>query len=198
MANTIRTLALALTLTLPGFLPSAVAADSDRSGEAAMGHGMDPDELEGGSENPDDLTGRSEDPDDRTVGSEDPDDMVVGAEDPDGLVGKSTNPDARVGTSTDLSALQESDDSENLLHSAPERDAEVSPPGPNATASVLAAWSQVQSAEFNLKAADGVYEDMIANDYPRGERRARIIEERNDAVEAVNRARERYTQLQGG
>ena len=60
-----------------------------------------------------------------------------------------------------------------------------------------AAWRQVGSAERNLDANNDVYESMMDANYPRGERRARIIAERNDSIEAVNRARTHYSELRG-
>ncbi len=60
-----------------------------------------------------------------------------------------------------------------------------------------ASWRQVESAERNLDAIDDVYESMMDANYPRGERRARIIDERNDSIEAVNRARTHYSELLG-
>jgi hypothetical protein len=39
---------------------------------------------------------------------------------------------------------------------------------------------------------------MLDANYPRGERRVRIIAARNDLIEVVNRARTHYSELRGG
>jgi hypothetical protein len=189
---TLLAIGLGTTFGMPAV---AALADSDSYGEPAMGHSMDPDDLEVDAEDLDDLQGHSQDPDDLVAESQDPDDMVADSVDPDTLLAESKDPDDMVGDSTDLGDLRESDGSENAVSPPPALVAEVPPPDPNASATTRAAWRQVGSAEQNLDAINDVYSNMMDSNYPRGERRARIVSERNDAIRAVNRARENYARL---
>jgi len=158
---------------------------------------MDPDDLVVESEDPDDMVGHSKDPDDLVVESEDPDDMVGHSEDPDDLVVESEDLDAHVGRSHELGDLPEDSGRENLPDPMPQLVPESPAPGPNDDSNVHAAWRAVQAAERNMEAANDIYANMIDTDYPRGERRERIIEDRRTAFEGVNQARLRYTKLLG-
>jgi hypothetical protein len=167
-------------------------ANPDSSGGPARGHSSDPDDRTGHSRSLDSADhGTSESPDDRRGRSEDPGDRRGFARNPCSLVAVDQDPDGMTGRSTDLGDLRDSGGSGSEAELVPA----VSPPGPSADASALAAWRQVESAESNLNAINDVYQNMLANDYPRGDRRARILTERNDAIEGVNRARTHYSQL---
>ena len=169
-------LALLVTALAFAFLATHAVAEDDEAGPE-MGRSLDPDDLTVESEDSDDMEGDSEDPDDLVVGSEDPDDMV--------------------GRSYELDELSEDSGSANLPDPMPQLVAEPSPPGPNDGSQVHAAWRAVQAAERNMEASNDIYANMMENDYPRGERRARIIEERRATFEEVNQARLRYNELRG-
>jgi hypothetical protein len=179
-------LALLATVLAFAFLATHAFADDDEAGPE-MGHSLDPDDLTVESEDSDDMEGNSENPDDLVVGSEDPDDMVGGSEDPD----------EQVGRSYELDDLTDDSGSQNLPDPMPQLVAEPSPPGPNDGSQVHAAWRAVQAAERNMEASNDIYANMIEKDYPRGEQRARIIEERRAAFDEVNQARLRYNELRG-
>ncbi|MGH0034953.1 MAG: hypothetical protein ACQGVK_07985 [Myxococcota bacterium] len=197
-ADVSRALLAIVGLALAGGGAAAPAwsdSDADSYGRPEMGRSVDPDGLDAESEDPDDRVGESRDPDDMTAGSEDPDGLMVESGDPDSMTTDSEDPDDHRGRHSDLGDLRESDGGEGRAAPAPELVARAAPPGPGASAAVMAAWRRVGSAERNLEAMNDVYQKMMHTDYPRGERRARIIAERNEALEAVNRARTRYAQL---
>ena len=194
MVRTLATLAIGLGMTL-SLLGAAAWADSDSYGDPAMGHSIDPDTLEVESGDLDSFEGHSKDPDDMVAETVDPDDLVADSIDPDTLLAESKDLDDMVGESTDLGDLRESDGSENAPRRNPKLVAEVPAPGPNADGTTRAAWRQVGSAERNLDSMNDVYARMMDTNYPRGERRARIVAERNDAIEAVNLARNRYSRI---
>jgi hypothetical protein len=162
-----------------------------------MGQSMDPDDLTVESEDVDDMEGHSEDPDDLVVESEDPDDMMGHSEDPDDMVAESEDLEDHKGRSYQLDDLPQDSGSENLPDPMPQLVAEPSPPGPNDGPEVHAAWRAAEAAERNMEASNDIYANMIAKDYPRGERRAQIIEERRAAFERVNQTRQRYNKLRG-
>jgi hypothetical protein len=189
-------LALFATAVAVAFLPTEAFASDGETGPA-MGHSTDPDDLVVESEDPDDMVGRSEDSDDLVVESEDPDDMVGRSEDSDDLLVESEDPDALVGDSQDLADLPEDSGRENLPDPMPQLVPEPPAPGPNDGPTVHAAWRAVQAAERNMEASNDIYSNMIDTNYPRGERRERIIEERRAAFEEVNQARQRYNKLRG-
>lgn len=132
--------------------------------------------------------GQSLDPDDLTVESEDPDDMVGGSEDPDDLVGDSEDLDAHRGDGYELGGLPADSGSANLPAPMPQLVAK--PPAPTFDDS-----PEVHAAERNMDASNDIYTHMVENDYPRGTRRERIIEERRAAFENVNRTRRHYMEL---
>jgi len=175
MAPFLRFALLVTALTFTFFAAHALA-DDDEAGPA-MGHSLDPDDL--------------------TVESEDPDDMMGDSKDPDDLVVESEDLEDHAGRSYELGDLPQDSGSQNLPDPMPQLVAEPSPPGPNDGSQVHAAWRAVQSAERNMEASNDIYANMIDNNYPRGERRARIIEERRAAFDEVNQARLRYSKLRG-
>ena len=189
-------LALFATALAVSFLSTASFAGDDEAGPA-MRHTMDPDGLVVDSEDPDDLEGRSEDPDDLVVESEDPDQMMGRSENPDDMGAESEDLDAHGGRSYEADDLPQDSGSENLPDPMPQLVAEPSPPGPNDGSQVRAAWRAVQAAERNMEASNDIYTNMIDNNYPRGERRAKIIEERRASFERVNETRQRYNELRG-
>jgi hypothetical protein len=143
------------------------------------------------------MEGHSEDPDDLVVESEDPDDMMGHSEDPDDMVAESEDLEDHKGRSNELDGLPQDSGSENLPDPMPQLIAEPSPPGPNDGPEVHAAWRAAEAAERNMEASNDIYANMIDKDYPRGERRAQIIEERRAAFERVNQTRQRYNKLRG-
>jgi len=191
MTNRWRECLLALAISL---LLASGAAANDRSGEPAMAETEDPDEMVGHSEDPDEMEGRSFDPDAFEVESEDPDDLTGHSEDPDDMLAEAEDPDEMEGRSHDLSDL-ETDRHQQVA------EAEIAPlpepPGPNDGATVQAAWRRVESSTTHMGTMNDTYESMMDANYPRGDRRAAIITERNDAIEAANRARAEYTKLSG-
>jgi len=195
MAGFVRLVLLVTAFTF-AFVATQAFADDDEAG-AAVGHSADPDGMTAGSEDVDDLEGQSGNSDDMVMGSEDPDDMTGRSEDPDHMVGDSEDLDSRVGHSSELDDLAEDSGGGNLPDPMPQLVAEPSPPGPDDGSQVHAAWRSVQAAERNMEAANDTYSNMIESDYPRGEQRARIIEERRAAFEEVNQARRRYNELRG-
>ena len=193
MASLLR-LALLVTALAFAVLGTHTFAEDDETGPA-MGHSMDSDDLTVENEDVDDLEGDSEDSDDLVVESEDPNDMVGRSEDPDDMVAEGEDLDAHGGRRYELEDLPEDSGSENLPDPMPQLVAEPSPPGPDDGSQVHAAWRAVQAAERNMEASNDIYANMIAKDYPRGERRAQIIEERRAAFERVNQTRLRYNEL---
>lgn len=187
-------LAVAIALVLLG---GTAWADADRYGDPEMGRSMDEGGLTVESEDPDDAEQASGNPDDITVKTDDPDEMTGESGSPDTPTAATEEPDEVMGHSTDLGTLPTDEAAEKETRPAPQLVPEVPPPDPDASASVRAAWREVESAERNLDAINAVYGKMREANYPRGERRVRIIAERNDMIEAVNRARTHYSELRG-
>ena len=175
MASLLR-LAILVTALAFAFLASYAFAEDDEAGPE-MGHSLDPDDL--------------------TVESEDLEDMEGDSRDPDDLVVESEDLEAHMGETYELGDLPEDSGSANLPDPMPQLVAKPSPPGPNDGSQVHTAWRAVQAAERNMEASNDIYANMIENDYPRGERRVRIIEERRAAFERVNETRQRYNELRG-
>jgi hypothetical protein len=160
----------------------------------SLAESEDLDDRIGESEDPDEMRGHSKDPDSLVEDSEDPDDLRGRYGDPDDMQGTSHDPDEMTGRSHELSNLPAavSDESSEIrIVEMPE------PPGPNDGARTRAAWSRVESSSTYLDGMNDTYQRMMDANYPRGERRARIIAERNAAIEAANQARTAYRELQG-
>jgi hypothetical protein len=180
---------LALAISL--LLASPAAAD-DRSGAPAMAESGDPDDMVGDTEDPDEMEGHSSDPDRFAVESEDPDDLTGHSEDPDDMRGEAEDPDEMEGRSHDLSDLstdRHQQVAEVEIAPLPE------PPGAGDGVRVQAAWHTVESSTSYLDSMNDTYQNMLDTNYPRGDRRAAIISERNDAIEAANGARAEYSAL---
>jgi len=191
-------LRLALLVTALAFaFFSAPAFSGDYEAGPAVGNSLNSDDLTMKSGDVDNLDGHSGNPDNMAGRSEDPDHMVGGSEDPDDTVAESEDLDKQVGRSQQLDGLPEDSGSGSLPDPMPQLVAEPSPPGPDDGSEVHAAWRAVQAAERNMEASNDIYANMIDNDYPRGEQRARIIEDRRASFEEVNQARLRYNELRG-
>lgn len=189
------------SLVLSAFLlaagPGFAQSDDDPFGEPAMARETDVDQVEGGFEDPDDMVTGSGQLGNHEAGFESPDSRVVGAERIGNHEAGYEDPTAMPGHSDDLANLPMESGNAEALHPAPTLVAAPTAPGPNATSETRALWRELQSAEASLQASEGTYANMINRNYPTGERRQQIIDERNAAVDAVNQARTRYAEASG-
>jgi hypothetical protein len=183
-----------LTLVLGlGALPDRVGAEGWSGDDAAETTAGDLDDHEAQSENPDGLTTDSRNPDDMVVGSETMEGRVVGAEDPDSMVAAPGVLDQHEATSENLSDLP------NVKPDAGYVEIEV--PGqadwePTTDPQVLLARQNLLRAEARARAAITTYGDAERRDYPRGQARVRIVEERNAAMAALEEAKARLADVQ--
>ena len=107
----------------------------------------------------------AENSDDRIAGSENPDDLTTGSEDPDALDTGSEDSDRMLG---------------GPRPAAPETASE-----PDA----LQAKRNLLRAERRAAAAEAAYSKMRTRDYPRGDARAEIVQEREAAAQALEQAK---------
>jgi hypothetical protein len=138
----------------------------------------------------------SEDPDGMTVGSGDPEKDLEGSEDPDGMTDGSEDPDAMVTGAENIDRHEEnSQDLTNLHVAAPDpgdEPIEVSGQSrwaPTADPEVVIARDNLIRAEKRATAARTAYGNMIETNYPAGDARIRIINERDEAMQALEKAK---------
>ncbi len=203
-------------------LAAQVGVADDRLNAPAMGESSSPDEHLATSSDPDSHLAQSEDLDDHEGQSKDLDDLVVESEDLDDLVVESEDLDDHMGYSKDLQDLPSAEDQQlqierETLQAMRERYREevrdeeaAEPPGDDASSpgnnrmnmQIAAIHEAKQALEISRKLAneaDDVYANMMRNDYPRGEARLKIVDERNIARDALRAAEQRYdAALDGG
>lgn len=180
-------MALAGLVAVLSILPAAAIANDDWDGGGA---------AESRAGDLDDHEADSEDASDRTVGSEDLEGMEVGSEDPDERQADSEDPDSRVVGAEDMERHEAADEELTDLPAArPDSGAEaIDVPGQahwQATTDpqVVIARDAVVRAERRAAAAEKAYGEMRQNNYPRGEARIRIVNERDDAQRALDEAK---------
>jgi hypothetical protein len=153
----------------------------------------------------DDYETSSEDPDARTTGSAEA--QVVDAEDPDREEASAGEMGDRMAAPGDLERqTTESRSLTNLPLDESGAEAEPIPievPGqsewePTTDPDVLVARRNLVRAQSRARAAIAAYGDMRRDDYPRGEARIRIVEERDAAVEALEAAKRALAEAERG
>ncbi len=117
-----------------------------------------------------------EDPEDRLTGSEDSDSMLEGSEDID-------------------DHMAESEDLTDLPEARPDSDDDpIDLPGqsrwqPTTDPEVVIARNNLLRTEQRAATAKAAYGDMLKRNYPRGEARVRIVNERDAAIKALDEAK---------
>ena len=183
---------IALAALLIPFAPVWAQDDEDSFGEPAIAEPLEPQDLTVGSEDLHDMRGETGTVRGHHADTEDPTKMVVGSENLHDMRGSYEDPTQMRGEHENVADLDVDHGDAQKPHPTPDLVAEPSPPGPNASSTERAMWRDLQASEANLDAISGTYENMMAKDYPRGERRQQIIDERDAAIEQVNRARTSY------
>jgi hypothetical protein len=175
------TLALALSLVL---IPGNAFADGWVDDQAADATAGDISDHEEGSDDPDLMTTGSHDPDAMTVDagtmstrmadSEDPDAMTTGVDAMDDVTGEGL---------TDLKTAKP--DEGFIALEAPGQ----SEWQPTTNARILLARQNLLRAEARAEAARTAYGDMMESNYPRGQARIRIVNERDASLKAFEEAK---------
>jgi hypothetical protein len=177
-----------LALALGALPAQAEAEDGWVDDEAAETTAGEIEEHEEQSQNPDDMTAGSRDPDAMTTQSETMAGRETRSQDPDAMVTGSSREDEVTGE--DLTDLREV---------APDRGfVPIDVPGqhdwqPTTNPEVLQARKRLLRAEKRAEAAQTAYGDMMMRNYPRGEARIRIVNERDAAMEALEEAKRELT-----
>jgi len=212
MTSEILKLALIGSAALALAAPLALATDS--LGDAGIGSSSSPDAHEESSESLDShhaTSGKignheetSENIDAHETGSENPDDLDAGPENiadhESGSVGlqdlgNADQQDAAVERTT-LKEVEASQPSAAPAHRA---ESTSSHRMSSQLANVHAAKQQVIAAKKRAATADDAYSQMMETDYPRGEARLKIVDERKLAHESLERAERNYdAALNGG
>jgi len=144
----------------------------------------------------DDHKATAGDPDDNVAESHDPDEMVVESESLEGRVVEAENPASMVTSAGDLDRHEGT--SENLTNMREEKSdvgfQEIEVPGqsewqPTTDAAVLLARKNLLRAQERAKAARTAYGDANRRNYPRGEARVRIVNERDASMRALEEAK---------
>lgn len=185
---------IALAALLLACAPVWAQDDEDSFGEPAIAEPLEPQDLTVGSEDLHDMRGEIGTVRGHHADTEDPTKMVVGSEDLHDMRGSYEDPTQMRGEHENIAGLDVDHGDALKPHPTPDLVDEPSPPGPNASSAERALWREVQASEANLDAISGTYENMMAKNYPRGERRQQIVDERDAAMEAVNRARTSYVE----
>ena len=202
-------------------LVAQVGFADDRFGKPAMAESSSPDDHLAESSDPDSDLADSEDPDDLVVGSEDLDSRVVGSEDPDAMVVGAESLDQHQGHSTALQDLPnarpegttdretgDDDPQRQRVENLYEENAEASSgaerkPAIGGVKGQIAAIHQAKQALAEAREqstqADTAYGRMMESGYPRGEARAKIVNDRKRAHKELEAAKQRYgAALDGG
>lgn len=186
--------AAVMALAVTGLVAPAAGADGFESNPPSSTTSDTMDDHQAGSEDPDDLLTGSEDADDSIAHSEDPDDMVTGSEDPDGMVVGAEQLGAHEGHSYG---------EQDLKQVAP--DAGASPIEMEGQAEwtatndpkLITARRELVRAQDRARQADTRYGDMIRRQYPTGAAREEIVRERDEAMAALESAKQKVRELQG-
>jgi hypothetical protein len=177
-------LALALG-ALPGLADAEDGWVDDEAAETTAG---EIEEHEESSQNPDDMTTGSHDPDAMTTRSGTMAGREARSDDPDAMVTGSSREDEVAG-----------EDLTDLPDVAPDRGfVPIDVPGqhdwpPTTNPEVLQARKRLLRAEKRAEAAQTAYGNMMMSNYPRGEARIRIVNERDAAMEALEEAKRELT-----
>jgi hypothetical protein len=181
-----RQMALAGLAAVLAILPGAAIAEDDRNEEGA---------AEARAGQLDDHEAEAEDPDDRTVGSEELDDMEAGSEDADQRRASSEDPDSMDVDSEDIERHEAaSEDLTDLPAARPDSDDDsIEAPGrtrweTTTDPEVVIARDNLARAERRTAAAEKAYGEMRQNNYPRGDARVRIVNERDEARRGLEEA----------
>ncbi len=149
----------------------------------------------------DSMTVETENPDSMTVGTEDPDDMTVGTrslpvpvdtEKPSAIPGTGLSPDSlTVGTEP----LSDAPSGSGLYGNAPNPGAapDLEPASPT---SLTEARAMLRRARARLQTANTAVGNMMERDYPKGQARLLLYDERKSAQQQVDQA-ERWVQQFG-
>lgn len=189
-----RTAALVLALFLACYPALATADDGQDSGPASAQSGR----ME-------DHEAHSRSPEGMTVGSHDPDEMTVGSESMDGRIATPRDPETMVTDSEKMTAHEASSEDVTLLEAArpaPGFEA-IEIPGQSEWQSttdpaVLMARRNVLRAEKRARAARTTYGEMMERNYPRGEARIRIVNERDASMKAFEEAKSALAEADAG
>jgi hypothetical protein len=186
-----RVLVVILAIAFGGFAGVALADVDmddmdDMDGGAAETTAGQLDDHEAHSKNPDDMTAESRDPDEMTVESEKLDDHMADSENPDDMMAKSQDPDELVVESENLSDLPEEkpDSGYESIEVPGQKSWE-----PTTDPELLAARKNLVRAQNRAEVARTVYGDTMRRNYPRGEARVRIVEERDASSEDLEKAK---------
>jgi len=172
-------------------LPGISRADGWRDSDPARTTAGDLEDHQAESKDPSSLEAESHD---MVQGhSEDPDDMVVESEQED--VVEAGHLEDHHGSSTDL---------QDLRFEKPDQGQEVIDDGrlarvveTNLSAKQLVAKQHLERAQANAERARSVYGDMIRRNYPRGDARKRIVEQRDETLRALEKARSDFDDAMG-
>jgi hypothetical protein len=165
---------------------TSVAADGWAGDDAAEATAGQLDDHEEGSEDPNDMVVGSRDPNDMVVGSENLDDHEAHSEDPDSMVTGSQQMADHEATSENLA---------DLHPASPDRGFQaIDVPGQSSWESttdpeILAARENLVRAQQRAASARTAYGDMIRDNYPRGEARLEIVQERDASMQALEKAK---------
>jgi hypothetical protein len=180
-------MAVAALAAVLGILPGAANGEDDWNEEgAAEARAGQLDDHEAGAEDPDDRTAESEDMDDMEAGSEDPEKRRAGSEDPDSMAVGSEDIERHEAASEELTDLPAArPDSGDDLIEAPGQARWETTTDPE----VVIARNELVRAERRATAAEKAYGEMRQNNYPRGEARIRIVNERDEALQGLEEAK---------
>ncbi len=181
-----RALAAILVAFSLGALPSAALADGSSDVDAARGR----------AGNLEDHQASSSDLEDRMAKSRDPDEMVAESETMEGREAEAKNPASMVVDSGELDRHQAtSTNLTDLREAKPDAGFEaIEVPGqadwvPSTDPEVLVARKQLVQAQKRAEAARTAYGDAQERNYPRGEARIRIVNERDAAMKTLEGAK---------
>jgi hypothetical protein len=174
---------LALSL---GALSGIAQAEGWDDSDAARTTSGNLDDYLATSKNPDDLTVESHDPGEMRVGSESLENHEAHAENPASLLTGAGSIDQQEATSENLTDLREA-------RPDPGFDS-IEVPGqadwrPTADAQVILARDKLVHAQKRARAARTEYGRAQKNNYPRGEARIRITQERDASMKALEGAK---------
>jgi hypothetical protein len=167
-------------------LPSVVGAEGWGDDDAAETRSGQLDDHEATAGNPDDMTAESQNPNEMVAESEGLEGRVVEAENPASMVTVTSDPDSHEATSKSLSNLREEKPDVGF------REIEVSGQSewqPTTDPEVLRARKNLLRAQERARAARTVYGEANRRNYPRGEARERIVNERDASMKSLEEAK---------
>jgi len=174
-------------------LPSVVGAEEwgdDDAAETTSG-GLDDHEASAG--NPDDMTAESQNPNEMVAESEGLEGRVVEAENPASMVTVADDPDRHEVASENLSNLRKEKSDVGFREIEVSRQSEWQP---TTDPDVLRARKNLLRAEERARAARTTYGEANRRNYPRGEARERIVNERDASMKALEEAKRALTEAE--